>query len=137
MNKESIIKILETGDYPGFLNLHPEIWNSEFKIEDTNIYGIDVCLTPRQIEVIKSLTAYPCTYVLVWKNSWSGDIQVFFTYHNGTNGEENNIINSMKDCAKFLEKINNHPDIEWVTTLDAEFDTCDDVYSWWITFTLK
>ena len=43
----------------------------------------------------------------------------------------------MKDCTKVLEKINNHPDVEWTTVLDTLFDTCDDVYSWWITFTLK
>lgn len=137
MNKETIIKILETSDYSGFLGLYPKIWNSELKMGDTNIYGIDVYLTPKQIEVIKSLTDYSCKYVLVWKNSWSGDIQIFFTYHNGTNGLEGNIINSMKDCVKVLERINNCSDVEWTTVLDARFDTCDDVYSWWITFTLK
>lgn len=135
--KEQIIKILSEADYKGFVNLHPKIWNSEFKLGDTFIYPIDVYLTLKQIETIKSLTDYPCAYVIVWKNSWSGDIQVFFTYHNGTNGLEGNIINSMKDCTKVLEKINNHPDVEWTTILDTLFDTCDDVYSWWITFTLK
>ena len=50
--KEQIIKILKETDYRGFINLHPKIWNSEFKLGDTYIYPIDVYLTPKQIEIM-------------------------------------------------------------------------------------
>ena len=76
-------------------------------------------------------------YVLVYRNPRTNNIQVFFSFHNGTNGLEGNIINSMRECLELIENINKHPDIEWVTVLDTYFDTCDDVYSWWVTFTIK
>ena len=43
----------------------------------------------------------------------------------------------MRECLELIENINKHPDIEWVTVLDTYFDTCDDVYSWWVTFVIK
>ena len=137
MNKEEIIKILLEGDYKGFIGLHPKIWNSQFKLEETNIYPINVELNNKQIDLIKDIVSCTDSYVLVYRNPRTNNIQVFFSFHNGTNGIEGNIINSMRECLELIENINNHPDIEWVTVLDTYFDTCDDVYSWWVTFVIK
>ena len=137
MNKEEIIKILLEGDYKGFIGLHPKIWNSQFKLEETNIYPINVELNDKQIDLIKDIVNCTDSYVLVYRNPKTNNIQVFFSFHNGTNGLEGNIINSMRECLELIENINKHPDIEWVTVLDTYFDTCDDVYSWWITFVIK
>ena len=137
MNKEEIIKILLEGDYKGFIGLHPKIWNSQFKLEETNIYPINIELNDKQIDLIKDIVNCTDSYVLVYRNPKTNNIQVFFSFHNGTNGLEGNIINSMRECLELIENINKHPDIEWVTVLDTYFDTCDDVYSWWITFVIK
>ena len=101
---------------------------------ETNIYPINIELNDKQIDLIEDIVSCTDSYVLVYKNPKTNNIQVFFSFHNGTNGLEGNIINSMRECLELIENINKHPDIEWVTVLDTYFDTCDDVYSWLFTF---
>ena len=137
MDKNKIIEILLGGDYKGFIRLHPKIWNSQFKLGETNIYPINIDLNDKQIDIIKDITSCTHSYILVYRNPRNNDVQVFFTFHNGTNGLERNVINSMRECLELLENINKLPDIEWVTVLDTSFDICDDVYAWWITFVIK
>ena len=119
------------------MGLHPKIWNSQFKLGETNIYPINIELNDKQIDLIEDIVSCTDSYILVYRDPRTNNIQVFFSFHNGTNGLEGNIINSMRECLELIESINKHPDIEWVTVLDTYFDTCDDVYSWRVTFVIK
>ena len=62
----------------------------------------------------------------------NGKEQAFVIYHNGTNGKEGNVLNSMRDSSEKLEKIQGFT--EWATLLDCHCDTLDDVYGWLFTF---
>lgn len=56
----------------------------------------------------------------------NGKDQAFVIYHNGTNGKECNALNSIRDAADKIEKIQGFT--ECVTLIDCHCDTLVDVY---------
>lgn len=62
----------------------------------------------------------------------NGNDQAFVIYTDGTNGKECNVLNSMRDAADKIEKIQGFT--ECATLLDCHCDTLDDVYGWLFTF---
>lgn len=74
--------------------------------------------------------------VVVIKND-DDKYQVFGVFHNGTNGKEGCILNSMKDVVNRLEKLKSNKNVKWCQILYTAIDNLDDVYSWYLTFTLK
>ena len=135
--KEYLIEILENQDYGKFVSLHPKIWqHKELLIDDGNIFSVDGTeLSPEQIDTIHSIMQY-YSFVLVYTNK-RGEKQVFFNYHNGTNGSEGDVVTSLWDTHRKLSSIKKNPLVEWTTLLEYSPDHCDDVYSWFITFIFK
>ena len=76
------------------------------------------------------------SFVLVYTNK-RGEKQVFFNYHNGSNGREGDVVTSLWDVHRKLSSIKKNPFVKWTTLLEYRPDHCDDVYSWFITFVLK
>ena len=137
LTKEYLTDVLENQDYRRFICLHPHIWkHKDFLIDDGNIYSADgTVLSAEQIDTIHNIMQ-PFSYVLVYTNK-SGEKQVFFNYHNGTNGREGDVVTSLWDAHRKLSSIKKNPLIKWATLLEYSPDHCDDVYSWFITFILK
>ena len=137
IDKEYLKDILENQDYGKFISLHPEIrQHKNLLIDDGNIYSVDGTeLTEEQINVIHNIMQ-PFSYILVYTNK-SGEKQVFFNYHNGTNGQEGDAVTSLWDAHRKLSSIKKNPLVKWTTLLEYSPDHCDDVYSWFITFILK
>ena len=135
--KEYLIDILENQDYKEFISLHPQIWKHEdLLIDEGNIFSVDGTeLTTEQIGVIHDVMQCH-SFVLVYTNT-CGEKQVFFNYHNGTNGREGDVVESLWDVYMKLFLIKNNPLVKWTTLLEYSPDHCDDVYSWFITFVLK
>lgn len=135
--EEYLINILENQDYKGFISLHPQIWkHKDLLIDEGNIFSVDGTeLTPEQIGVIHDIMQYH-SFVLVYTNK-RGEKQVFFNYHNGTNGREGDAVISLWDAYIKLSLIKKNPLVKWTTLLEYSPDHCDDVYSWFITFVLK
>ena len=130
-------ELLEREDFSEFVGLHPDIWgHKNLQVDDTNIFSINTELTETEKDCLKELVSEVPTFVLVYTNKY-GNKQVFFNYHNGTNGYEGDAVNSIKDCYEMLSKIKDHEYVKWATLLHYEPDHCDDVYSWFITFVLK
>ena len=130
-------ELLEREDFSEFVGLHPDIWgHKNLQVDDTNIFSINTELTETEKDCLKELVREVPTFVLVYTNKY-GNKQVFFNYHNGTNGYEGDAVNSIKDCYEMLSKIKGHKCVKWATLLHYEPDHCDDVYSWFITFVLK
>lgn len=136
-SKDYLIDILENEDYKGFISLHKQIWqHKDLLIDEGNIFSVDGTeLTPEQIDVIHNIMHY-YSYVLVYTNK-RGEKQVFFNYHNGTNGREGDAVTSLWDAHRKLSSIKKNPLVKWTTLLGYSPDHCDDVYSWFITFILK
>lgn len=137
INKDYLKDILENQDYGKFISLHPGIrQHKDLLIDDDNIYSVDGTeLTEEQINVIHNIMQ-PFSYILVYTNK-SGEKQVFFNYHNGTNGREGDAVTSLWDVHRKLSSIKKNPLVKWTTLLEYSPDHCDDVYSWFITFVLK
>ena len=137
IDKEYLKDILENQDYGKFISLHPEIRQyKNLLIDDGNIYSVDGTeLTEEQINVIHNIMQ-PFSYILVYTNK-RGEKQVFFNYHNGTNGREGDAVTSLWDAHRKLSSIKKNPLVKWTTLLEYSPDHCDDVYSWFITFVLK
>ena len=135
--KDYLIDILENQDYGKFVSLHPKIrQHKELLIDDGNIFSVDGTeLSPEQIDTIHSIMQY-YSYVLVYTNK-RGEKQVFFNYHNGSNGREGDVVTSLWDAHRKLSSIKKNPLVEWTTLLEYSPDHCDDVYSWFITFIFK
>ena len=135
--KDYLKDILENQDYGKFISLHPEIRQyKNLLIDDGNIYSVDGTeLTEEQINVIHNIMQ-PFSYILVYTNK-RGEKQVFFNYHNGTNGREGDAVTSLWDAHRKLSSIKKNPLVKWTTLLEYSPDHCDDVYSWFITFVLK
>jgi hypothetical protein len=74
--------------------------------------------------------------VIFLKND-EDEYQVFGVFNNGTNGKEGCILNSMKDVTNRLEKLKSNENVKWCQILDTTIDNMDDVYAWYLTFTLK
>lgn len=74
--------------------------------------------------------------VIFLKNN-KNEYQVFGVFYNGTNGKEGCILNSMKDVTNRLEKLKSNENVKWCQILDTAIDNADDVYAWYLTFTLK
>lgn len=135
--KKYLIDILENQDYYRFVNLYPHIqqWK-DLLIDENNIYSADgTTLTPEQIDAIHNIVPF-YAHVLVYTNE-SGEKQVFFNYHNGTNGEEMDVVTSLWDTHRKLSFIKKQPLVKWTTLLEYNPDHCDDVYNWFITFIFK
>ena len=137
IDKKYLKDILENQDYGKFISLYPEIrQHKNLLIDDGNIYSVDGTeLTEEQINVIHNIMQ-PFSYILVYTNK-SGEKQVFFNYHNGTNGREGDVVTSLWDAHRKLSSIKKNPLVKWTTLLEYSPDHCDDVYSWFITFILK
>lgn len=135
--KEYLIDILENQDYERFVCLHPHIQqHKELLIDEGNIYSVDgTKLNLEQIEFIHSIIQ-PWTYVLVYTKD-NGKQQVFFNYHNGSNGCDGDAVKAMSETYEKLSSIKNNPLVEWTTLLGYKPDHCDDVYSWFMTFIFK
>lgn len=135
--KEYLIDILENQDYKNFVCLHPHIWrHKNLLIDEGNIFSVDGTeLTPEQIEAIHGIMQ-DFSFVLVYTNK-RGEKQVFFNYHNGSNGREGGVVTSLWDVHRKLSSIKKNPFVKWTTLLEYRPDHCDDVYSWFITFVLK
>ena len=135
LTKDYLINILEQQDYKKFVGLHPSIYHHEdLLIDKNNIYSVDGTeLSSEQIDMIHSITR---NYVLVYTNK-RGEKQLFFIYHNGTNGREGDVVTSLLDVYKKLSSIKNNPLVKYTTLLEYEPDHIDDVYYWFITFILK
>ena len=135
--KEYLIDILENQDYEKFVNLHPHIWgHKNLLIDEGNIFSVDGTeLTPEQIEAIHGIMQ-DLSFVLVYTNK-RGEKQVFFNYHNGSNGREGDVVTSLWDVHRKLSSIKKNSFVKWTTLLEYSPDHCDDVYSWFITFVLK
>lgn len=65
------------------------------------------------------------------------EIQIFTVLNNGTNGKESSITNSMKEITNKLYKLALNKNVRWCTILDTHIDCIDDVYAWYLTFTMK
>lgn len=135
--KECLVDILQNEDYHRYVRLHPAIWHQrDMMIDQGNIFSADgTQLTNEQIEVIHGFIQ-PWSFVLVYTNK-SGEKQAFFNYHNGTNGKEGDVVKAMWDAHRKLNAIKKNKGVKWTTLLHYDPDHCDDVYSWFITFTLK
>ena len=135
--KEYLIDILENQDYRRFISLHPHIGqHKDLLIDEGNIFSVDGTeLTLEQIDAIHNIMQY-YSFVLVYTNK-RGEKQVFFNYHNGTNGHEGDVVTSMWDAHRKLSSIKKNSLVKWTTLLEYRPDHCDDVYSWFITFILK
>ena len=135
--KECLTDILLNEDFNRFVRLHPLIWQQrDLLIDEGNIFSADgTQLTDEQIESIHSFIQ-PWSFVLVYTNKY-GEKQVFFNYHNGTNGKEGDSVKAMWDAHRKLSSIKKNKNVKWTTLLHYSPDHCDDVYSWFITFTLK
>ena len=135
--KEYLTEILENQDYGKYVCLHPHIWkHKELLIDDGNIFSVDGTeLSSEQINAIHDIMQ-EWSFVLVYTNK-QGEKQVFFNYHNGTNGFEGDVVTSMWDAHRKLSSIKKNPFVKWTTLLHYKPDHCDDVYSWFITFKLK
>lgn len=135
--KEYLTEILENQDYVKYVCLHPHIWQcKELLIDDGNIFSVDGTeLSSEQINAIHSIMQ-EWSFVLVYTNT-KGEKQVFFNYHNGSNGFEGDVVTSMWDAHRKLSSIKKNPLVKWTTLLHYDPDHCDDVYSWFITFILK
>lgn len=133
--KEYLKNILEQRDYKKFVCLHPSIYyHEDLLIDNGNIYSVDGTeLSLEQIDMIHSITR---SYVLVYTNK-RGEKQLFFIYHNGTNGYERDAVTSLLDVYEKLSSIKNNPLVKYTTLLEYEPDHIDDVYYWFITFILK
>jgi hypothetical protein len=135
--KKYLVDILENQDYYRFAHLHPHIhqWK-DLSIDGNNIYSADgTTLTSEQIDAIHDIIPY-YGYALVYTNKF-GEKQVFFSYHNGTNGTEMDVVTSLWDTHRKLSFIKKHPLVKWTTLLEYNPDHCDDVYDWFITFIFK
>lgn len=134
---EYLQELMEREDFSEFVRLHPHIWkHKNFQVDGTNIFSVNTELTAIEKDCLQELVGEESTFVLVYTNKY-GDKQVFFNYHNGTNGFEGDAVNSTKDCYEMLSKIKGHKCVKRTTLLHYEPDHCDDVYSWFITFVLK
>ena len=100
-----------------------------------DMQDIKYVLSPEQIDTIHSIMQ-DYSFVLVYTNKRE-EKQVFFNYHNGTNGREGDVVTSLLDTHKKLSSIKNNPLVEWTTLLEYSPDHCDDAYSWFITFIFK
>ena len=104
----------------------------EIKVE---YYDIRVCINMRRVLVTGGTyddVAPIATFVINIAKTNGHLFDEIVIFHNGTNGEECNALNSMRDAADNLEKIQGFT--EWATLLDCYCDTLDDVYSWLFTF---
>lgn len=156
MNKEKITKILSNGDFQEMASLwkggdmdkyykqyeiegysHPQQW------DDGTWHTYDGCYSLNDGNISdkmrKALDAYRNTIcndsnIWVYTNSF-GREQAFVIYHNGTNGKEGNALNSMRDAANVLEKVQGFT--AWGTLVSTYCDIYDDVYSWLLTFEVK
>ena len=135
--KEYLIEVLENQDFGKYVSLHPHIWQcKELLIDDGHIFSVDGTeLSSEQINVIHGIMQ-EWSFVLVYTNT-HGEKRVFFNYHNGSNGFEGDAVKAMWDAHRKLSSIKKNPYVKWTTLLHYEPDHCDDVYSWFITFTLK
>ena len=66
-----------------------------------------------------------------------GKKQVYFNYHTGTNGLDGDAVSSTYYAYTLMRDIKNKETVEWTTLLKYAPDHCDDVYTWFITFTFK
>lgn len=73
---------------------------------------------------------------IVYNDSNSEDLKVFFVKHTGTNGKEGSIKNSLSEMVKILNKLEGYKEITWAQVLDVSIDSLDDVYSFLIVVTL-
>ena len=113
---------------------HPQRW------DDGTYHTYDGCYSLNSGKISDDMRKAIDTYredidhgcnIWIYTNA-NGKEQAFVIFHNGTNGEECNALNSMRDAADNLEKIQGFT--EWATLLDCYCDTLDDVYSWLFTF---
>lgn len=63
-------------------------------------------------------------------------LQVYMTISNGTNGAEGCIINSMEDVLNVLKNLRKYKGVNWSQLLEVGIDNADDLYWWYVTFTL-
>lgn len=135
--KENLTNILLNEDWHEYIKLHPQIWqHRELLLDDGNIFSVDnTQLTNDQIESVHSFIQ-ECSFVLLYTNRF-GEKQAFFNYHNGTNGGEGDAVKAMWDAHRKLSSIKKDKNIKWTTLLKYVPDHCDDVYTWFITFTFK
>jgi len=156
MEKKEIIDILTIGEFGGIANLwkgalmddfykeyeieglsHPQQW------QDGTYHTYDGCYSMNDGVVSdnmrNAIVKYreeidPSCNIWVCNNMYDNE-QAFVIYHNGTNGAEGDALNSMRNAADTLEKIQGFT--KWATLLDCYCDTCDDVYSWLFTFSME
>ena len=50
------------------MGLHPKIWNSQFKLGETNIYPINIELNDKQIDLIEDIVSCTDSYILVYRD---------------------------------------------------------------------
>lgn len=63
-------------------------------------------------------------------------LQVYMTISNGTNGAEGCIINSMEDVLNVLKNLRKYKGVNWSQLLEVGIDNADDLYWWYVTFSI-
>lgn len=137
LTKEHIVNVLNNEDWHEFVKLHPHIWqHRELLLDDDFIFSADgTQLSDEQIKDIHNIAELN-SYVIVYTNK-DGKKQVYFNYHTGTNGLEGDAVSSTYYAYTLMRDIKNKETVEWTTLLKYAPDHCDDVYTWFITFTFK
>ena len=63
-------------------------------------------------------------------------LQVYMTISNGTNGAEGWIINPMEDVLNVLKDLRKCKGVTWSQLLEVGIDNADDLYWWYVTFSI-
>lgn len=63
-------------------------------------------------------------------------LQVYMTISNGTNGAEGCIINPMEDVLNVLKDLRKCKGVTWSQLLEVGIDNADDLYWWYVTFSI-
>lgn len=63
-------------------------------------------------------------------------LQVYMTISNGTNGAEGCIINPMEDVLNVLKGLRKCKGVTWSQLLEVGIDNADDLYWWYVTFSI-
>lgn len=88
-------------------------------------HHVDTLLVPRE---------YKDTFAVIPRGE--SKLQVYMTISNGTNGTEGCIINPMEDVLNVLKDLRKCKGVTWSQLLEVGIDNADDLYWWYVTFSI-
>lgn len=91
----------------------------------------------KPIETVKSLmNIYNMGFTVITTDP-EGNTQIYFKFHDGSNGKYCSIKNSLYNSYQLLDELDNEESVAWTQILDIFIDNPDDVYDFLVTVVIK